>query len=156
MAVAVLPPRSFHRMKVRDLPEILQIEQSAYRQCWTEQIFRDCLKVGYDGWVLMEGREIVGYGIVALAVGEAHLLNLCVSPPHQGRGFGRALLDYLIDWSIQCGAGVMFLEVRVSNTRAQSLYRSCGFRLIGERPGYYPAEPPLIREDAWVFRLDLS
>ena len=134
----------------------MAIERSAYRQCWTEGIFRDCLRVGYECWAILEAMEIVGYGILSIGAGEAHLLNLCVMPERQGCGLGRELLNHLIDGAIGQGALAMYLEVRVSNLRAQSLYRSFGFREIGRRNAYYPADAFLMREDALVFRLDLA
>ena len=46
---------------------------------------------------------------------------------------------------------VQGLEVRPSNTGAQTLYRKLGFRMIGLRKGYY-TNPP---EDAFVLALYL-
>ncbi|MHB1543583.1 MAG: ribosomal protein S18-alanine N-acetyltransferase [Gammaproteobacteria bacterium] len=147
--------RSFRRLHKADLPRVMEIERSAYRQCWTDGIFYDCIRVGYECWAILEAMEIVGYGILSIGASEAHLLNLCVTPARQGCGLGRELLHYLVDWAIDHGAFAIYLEVRLSNIRAQSLYRSFGFREIGRRNGYYPADAFLMREDALLFRLDL-
>ena len=49
----------------------------------------------------------------------------------------------------------LFLEVRVSNTRAIALYHSVGFQEISRRKGYYPTRDG--REDAIVMqKLSLS
>ena len=48
------------------------------------------LRVGYNCWVWYEvGRDIVGHAVMSVAIGEAHLLNICVGPEWQGRGIGR-------------------------------------------------------------------
>jgi len=96
---------------------------------------------------------IAGYGVLSVAAGEAHVLNVCIGPAHRGLGLGRLLLRRLLDIARWNGAGRVFLEVRPSNPVAQSLYRSIGFDEIGRRPKYYPAKDG--REDAIVMALDL-
>ena len=52
---------------------------------------RDCLRVGHECWVLDCRAGIIGYGVLSCAAGEAHVLNVCVAPEHQGHGHGRHL-----------------------------------------------------------------
>jgi len=87
-------------------------------------------------------------------VDEVHLLNVTVSPAHQGEGWGRVMLDALAVWSRGQGAQWLWLEVRASNTRAQGIYERQGYRRVGERKGYYPASHGQ-REDAVVMSLKL-
>jgi ribosomal-protein-alanine N-acetyltransferase len=133
-------------MLERDLEEIVAIDHSAYEFPWTEGIFRDCLRIGYWCRVLERSRTIDAYGVMSVAAGEAHVLNLCVRPDLQGRGLGRKLLTHLLDLARRAGADTMFLEVRVSNAPAIGLYDSMGFGEVGVRTGYYPARRG--REDA--------
>ena len=76
------------------------------------------------------------------------MLNICVAPAYQSRGYGRVILQRLIDEATRFKADSMFLEVRPSNPKAISLYHSMGFNEIGNRKGYYPAKQG--REDAIV------
>jgi ribosomal-protein-alanine N-acetyltransferase len=76
------------RMQLADLPEVLRNELGGYTYSWTEGIFRDCLRNGQECWLLMCGDQNVGHGILSVAAGEAHLLNVCVHPDFQGNGFG--------------------------------------------------------------------
>ncbi|MGD9584535.1 MAG: ribosomal protein S18-alanine N-acetyltransferase [Lysobacterales bacterium] len=140
-------------MREADLDAIGIIEQRAYEFPWTQSIFRDCLRAGYHGCVLYFAAEIVGYFVLSVAAGEAHLLNLCVDPSEQGRGHGRRLLRRSLDLARWHRVERMFLEVRPSNPGAVALYASSGFRQIGRRPRYYPAAHG--REDALVMALDL-
>ncbi|MDE2150300.1 MAG: ribosomal protein S18-alanine N-acetyltransferase [Gammaproteobacteria bacterium] len=131
------------------LPQMLAIERSAYEFPWNEGIFRDCLRAGYSIWVA-QGTEVAinGYAVMSLAVGEAHLLNLCVEPRWQGHGLGRQLTEHLLALARRGGCTRMLLEVRRSNRHAQRLYEGLGFVRVGLRRGYYPARDG--REDAWV------
>jgi ribosomal-protein-alanine N-acetyltransferase len=141
-------------MRPEDVPRVMVIEREIYPYPWTEGIFLDCLRVGYGCWVIEHDAELAGYGVVTVAAGEAHLLNLSVAQRHQGVGLGRTLLRHLIHFVRRLGGEAMFLEVRPSNHAAVHLYVSEGFARIGTRHRYYPAEAG--REDAWVFSMSTA
>jgi len=141
-------------MQPDDVSDILQIENSVYSNPWTEGIFKDCIRVGYNCWVYMEQDELVSYGLVAVAADEAHILNLCVSPDVQGQGHGKRMLYKLIALAEERRAHSIFLEVRKSNNVAKELYQQEGFNRIGLRKDYYPSAYG--REDALVFARELS
>lgn len=142
-------------METADLPAVLGIERAAYAFPWSEGVFRDCMRVGYACRVATEGAAVRGYGIMSTAAHEAHLLNLCVDPSEQGRGWGGWLLRRLCGLASRWRVRRMFLEVRPSNAPALRLYESHGFVHAGTRRGYYPASAGR-REDAWVFALALG
>lgn len=139
-------------MTYADLPTVLEIETQNYPFSWDEDIFIDCFKVGYGCWVCEEDGKMLGYCIMTMGVGEAHILNLSVAPNEQGQGVGRRMMEMLIEIA-KGEAETMFLEVRPSNPGAIALYRKLGFNEIGIRKGYYPAEKG--REDAVMFALEL-
>lgn len=139
-------------MTYADLPTVLDIERLNYPFPWDEDIFIDCFKVGYGCWVCEEDGKILGYSIMTMGVGEAHILNLSVAPGQQGQGVGRRIMDILIEIA-KGEAETMFLEVRPSNPSAIALYQKLGFNEIGVRKGYYPAEKG--REDAIMYALEL-
>ncbi len=140
-------------MKQADIDAVAAIENRAYVFPWTPGIFRDCLRAGHQCWVLEAGAQLLGYGVLSAAAGEAHILNICIAPEYQGRGHGRRLLRRLIDLARWHKAQQVFLEVRPSNPAAIALYRDEGFNEIGQRPNYYPAAKG--REDAIVMALEL-
>ena len=141
-------------MREHDLPAIGLIEASAYEFPWSQTLFADCLRAGYCCWTLLVEEAIAGYGILSIAAGEAHLLNLCVAPTHQRQGHARALLHWLLELARGHGVEVVFLEVRPSNLAAIALYREEGFVEIGVRRNYYPARGG--RENALVYTLRLE
>ena len=141
-------PLSFRTMHRDDLKQIMAIEEQAYSHPWTIGIFRDCLRM-HRCWVAQENESIVGYGVLMLAPGESHVLNLCVKPDQQRKGFGRQLLRMLMQQSEKSDVDMILLEVRRSNQSAIDLYQSEGFHELGVRKGYYPAHNG--REDAIIF-----
>lgn len=138
-------------MRRGDLDVVSEIERSIYPFPWTRGNFDDSLVAGHDAWIFAspdEPASILGYAVSMWMPDEVHLLNLSVEATHQGRGFGRSMLRWLMQDAARRGANGMMLEVRPSNERALALYRSTGFALIGLRRRYYPAESG--REDAQV------
>lgn len=146
----------FRPMREQDLAAVQANEQLSYTHPWTPGIFRDCLHSGYSCWVVEAGGMIIGHGVVSAAVGETHILNICIAPEWQGRGFGRRFLHHLLDVSREYGALMAFLEVRPSNANAIRLYESMGFSEVGRRRDYYPASGSRVREDAIVMALGLE
>lgn len=135
-------------MNYSDLKQVITIEKESYPHPWTLGIFRDCLRIGYNAWVMALDSKVMGYGIVMLSPGEAHLLNICIDPGYQRRGLGRYFLRHLIKKSRQTDIEMVMLEVRRSNVHARQLYKSENFHELGVRKAYYPADNG--REDAII------
>src|SRR5437879_1867819 len=118
-------------MRERDLAEVMAIESAVYSHPWSRGNFADSLRAGYECRTLRVGTELVGYFILMVAAGEAHLLNLSIAAAHQRSGRGSALLRDAASLARSLGARSLFLEVRPSNLGAQALYTRCGFRRSG-------------------------
>ena len=143
---------SFRRMTANDLDAVLKIEYAAFSHPWTRGIFTDALN-SYECWLMFEGGQQVGHGVIQVILDEAHLLNITVRPQSQGRGLGLALLEHLMAEAHRLGGRECFLEVRASNHSAYRLYERFGFNEIGRRRDYYPAVGG--REDALVMACPL-
>ena len=141
------------RMQLADLPDVLRNERLGYMHPWTEGIFRDCLRNGQECWLLMSSGQNVGHGILSVAAGESHLLNVCVHPDFQGHGFGRIIVEHVLARARAGEASTIFLEVRPSNVAACELYDKLGFNEVGIRENYYPSK--VGREDALVLAKEL-
>lgn len=140
---------------IADLPVILTIECKACRFPWTMGNFRDSLNCsGYFCLGLEIETKLIGYGIIMVAAGESHLLNIVIDPDFQNQGHGTFLARYLLYVAKRNGAHTMFLEVRESNQNAFHVYHQLGFNEIGIRKNYYPAEKG--REHAIVLALELN
>ncbi|WP_295854516.1 ribosomal protein S18-alanine N-acetyltransferase [uncultured Xylophilus sp.] len=144
----------FESLTPQDLDRLLPVEDAAYSHPWTRGNFLDSLRAGYEAQQLLADETLLGYFVAMKGVDEVHLLNLTVAPAYQRQGWARVLLDALAVWSRGQGARWLWLEVRMSNLRAQQIYEAYGFRSVGTRKRYYPADTGT-REDARVMSLAL-
>lgn len=145
----------FEPMLDQHLDAVAALELRAYPYPWQRRHFADCLNAGYQAQLLMADDLMLGYFVAMKGVDEVHLLNLVVAPEHQRQGWAQVLLDALALWARGQGAQWLWLEARASNTRAVHVYKAHGYRLVGTRRNYYPAEKGQ-REDAVVMSLKLS
>ncbi len=143
----------FVAMQAEDVDAVLAAEQRILQFPWTRGNFTDSLAAGHIALIMRENGAMVGYGVVMMAVDEAHLLNISILPEQQRRGLGHRLLDHFCDLARAQGAKRMLLEVRRSNVTARAFYDRLGFTAIGERRDYYAAQDG--RESAVVMALDL-
>lgn len=144
----------YRGMTADDLECVLAIENEVYPHPWTRGNFRDALLAGYDCWIMELGGGIVGYGVVMIAAGDAHLLNLSIAAEWQRRGLGHEMLKFLLKLARDFGAHKIYLEVRPSNSAGRRLYAGAGFSEIATRRGYYPTQRG--REDAVIMELGLE
>lgn len=145
---------SYRPMRSRDIKSIVGIEKQVYNFPWTEGTFEDCQKIGYLCWVCERVDQVVGYAIVSIAAGEAHIMNIGVDLTFHRQGIGRGLMDRLMETADENRCHVALLEVRPSNEAAIQMYLNMGFSEIGIRKDYYPGKNG--REDAVIFSLALA
>lgn len=145
---------SIRQMRHEDLGHVSDIERRSYDFPWSHGVFRDCLLAGYQCIVLDRDGEVAGYGILSVAAGEAHILNLCIEPVYRSHGYGERLLDEILFRARSASVREIFLEVRPSNKHAIALYRKKGFHQVANRPAYYQAQAG--REDAAVLAKKLT
>jgi ribosomal-protein-alanine N-acetyltransferase len=144
------------RLGVGDLERIEEIERAAYPTPWSRSMFASELAksssvcVGaYD--VDGDGNEVLcAYIIVSRYVDAWHVMNIAVADTHRRRGIATTLLAHLFDVTSRDARRGYTLEVRVSNTGAQTLYQRLGFKARGIRRGYYTDN----REDAIIMWRD--
>jgi ribosomal-protein-alanine N-acetyltransferase len=130
-----------------DAPALAAIERRAFGDPWSEASFRESLGAAWSFALVAEHEaEIIGYVVAREAAGTGEILNLAVAPPHRRAGVARALLEAGLTALERRQVDEVFLEVRVSNEAAQSLYRSAGFLPVGRRRSYYrnPVEDALV------------
>ncbi len=143
----------FTTLHEEHLDAIMDIEIEAYPEPWTRGMFNEeCRSPRSHFYVMLLGHEMVGYGGFWLVLDEAHITSVTVTKQMRGRGYGRALTEFLLDRAAAARARMTTLEVRASNVTAQELYRSFGFRSVGLRKGYYPKNG----EDAVVMLKELD
>lgn len=137
------------RMEEEYLGQVLRIEQNSFSIPWTEEMFLLELEAPYShSWIWLQDETVLGYVVGWLEFETFHIANLAVAPEVRGRGVGRQLMEYALDWALWHDVERSLLEVRASNHPARILYASLGYEPIAVRKGYYeaPCEDALILE----------
>lgn len=131
---------SIRRMTDKDLGEILAIEEASYRTPWSRRAFESEIRAPH-AYPLVLGQtdppSVLGYLCSWRALDECHILNVTVHPCFRRMGFASQMIDHLLQVTREEGVLHYFLEVRVSNEGAISLYRKYGFQVCGVRRRYY-------------------
>lgn len=140
-------------MREDDLDAVIGLETACYDFPWTRGIFADCLAANYSCWVMMADDQLVGYAVLGVGAGEAHILNICINNAWRRAGCGYRMLSRLVDLARWHHAEKIFLEVRPSNYAAVAMYQRYGFSIVGRRPNYYPDHEG--REDALIMSFPL-
>lgn len=142
---------TFEKMQMADLLDVLAIDEQEEFP-WTLKIFEECLVHDYQCLVLRTSEKIVGFIIARSTHDETEILNLVIDSAERKKGYGQMLLQYLLHDAKQQQMKQIFLEVRVSNKAAMTLYQNNGFAPVGIRKDYYPAVNG--REDGLILRLE--
>lgn len=136
------------RMRKEDLDAVTAIEEATFAIPWSRESFRQELERNVAARYLVaevEGK-VIGYAGAWIILDESHITNIAVEEEYRGQGIGRQLTEALIQYLSNLGACYATLEVRVSNIRAQNLYKSLGFVSVGKRKRYYEDN----QEDAFL------
>lgn len=135
-----------------DIIDVCKIENSTFFDAWNESMWLDELNNSLTTYIVMEENgKVIGYAGYWLVAGEAQITRVAVAAEERERGLGTKLTAALINLAWNEGADAITLEVRQSNTAAQKMYLTCGFRAEGVRPGYYADN----HDDAvimWLYR----
>lgn len=139
------------RATIEDAKEIFAIEMECFSIPWSldsieTELLNEDKKLYY---VVEDVNGVVGYAGAWLVYDEGQITNIAIRPSARRQGFGAKLTSALIEECFKRGMHEIFLEVRISNLSALSLYRKLGFTVKGMRKNYY-SEP---KEDAYIMSL---
>ncbi len=113
----------------RDMPEVLQIEQSSFEYPWLEKDFirrlrqRNCI-----GNVAELGEKIVGFMVYELQKPKLHIINFAVHAEHRRCGIGTSMAEKLVKNLHIPYRTEIYLEIRETNLNSQLFFRSVSFR----------------------------
>lgn len=166
-------------MNAQDVPEVITVERSAFTSPWTMRSYLyEVNESTHSHMVVLEGTRqrpkatglnalierlglpmiprggamVLAYGGLWHIIDEAHVSTIAVEESQRGRGYGEIVLAGMIAKAIALGAEYIVLEVRVSNTVAQNLYKKYGFETTAVKRGYYRDN----NEDAYDMRVNLD
>ncbi|MGY5853054.1 MAG: GNAT family N-acetyltransferase [Candidatus Thorarchaeota archaeon] len=103
-----------------------------------EEFFKKCLE--REGFFALDlNGQLVGMLILSLfGEDDAHLARIGIASEHQGKGYGRILLRYAIEWFRRKeNVNRVHLYTQDFNTTAQGLYTKFGFNQTGTTWHYF-------------------
>ncbi|KGK91972.1 alanine acetyltransferase [Desulfosporosinus sp. HMP52] len=126
-------------MLVEDIEAIMEIEIASFSTPWSVQAFKAELKDNeYARYSCLElNGKVIGYMGLWFILDEGHITNVAIAPNYRGQQWGEFLMRSVMSKMAAEGMERMTLEVRKSNSPAQSLYQRLGFTTAGVRKGYY-------------------
>ena len=142
------------RMTFLDIDGVWAVESQVFNNPWSRSAFVDEMTDNdlAHYLVLEDQGMIAGYAGMWIVVDEAHVTNIALLPDYRRQGLGEKLVRELIKTARERYAVMMTLEVRPSNTVAQSLYSKLGFLPQGIRRAYYSDN----QEDALIMTCKLE
>ena len=137
-------------MKKEDIPTIMILEKELFSTSWEEEMFIEEIEKQY-AYVTEIKDNIIGYICGWKLLDEFNITNIAIASDYQRKGFGKALVQFLMSKLLDEKCFKFFLEVRESNHAAKKLYEKLGFIVIGLRKNYYHSPD----EDAIVLSVSL-
>ena len=132
---------------------IAAIEKECFSQPWSElSLSQELENDNAHFFVCTENGKAIGYIGCIFVCGEGSITNIAVSKSARRRGIATRLIKKLIEFSKDENSDALFLEVRISNIPAISLYKKFGFSVCSKRPRFY-RNPT---EDGYIMKLSLN
>lgn len=120
------------------LNSLLELWEHHYEAPWSALSLQAALdNPSYHCLGVLEGSEVIGFVLALSVQDEAEIHALVVHTKYRRQGLGGQLLTHVIERLRNQGVRKIFLEVRLSNIPAQTLYMRYGFQKIGRRQNYY-------------------
>lgn len=131
---------SYRKMTVVDVPAVHQIELASFPTPWTlDSFYHEMTENQFAHYVVAidDNEQIIGFCGMWMVIDAAQITNVAVLEVARGFGIGEGLMREAMSIAKENGMETMSLEVRVTNSVAQNLYRKLGFQDGGIRKGYY-------------------
>ena len=139
------------KMRPEDVAAVAEIEKECFSQPWSEKSFDESISRADTIFLVCEDEIITGYIGMYVSFDEASITNVAVSQKFRKQGMGELLVSNAKLAAKDVNAEMIFLEVRVSNVPAISLYEKMGFEKLGVRKNFYDTP----KEDAYIMRCSL-
>ena len=129
--------------------KVSELEVKCFSYPWTyDMVLETQSQTNFCGVVAVVNEVVVGYAGAIFASDMADIALVATDPDFRRQKIAENAVNALIDKLICKGIVKIFLEVRITNHPARSLYTKIGFKEIGIRKNYYEDS-----EDAIVMAL---
>jgi ribosomal-protein-alanine N-acetyltransferase len=126
----------------RQLTDVLLLNQRCFRkgENYTKHTFSFLLSqpntLSYRA--VTPEDTLVGFIFITVTDdGSGHITTIGVAPEHRRRGLAQKLLAHTEEALLKRNINTIFLEVRVDNLPAQTLYRRLDYAIVQRLPKYY-------------------
>ncbi len=129
------------------LTGIAELEKECFSEPWSINALEESFAAGTRFFTAVtQDNRVIGYIGISAILDEGYITNIAVTDQYRKRGVGTMLLQKVFSFARKKGLSFVTLEVRVSNSRAISLYEKQGFVREGERRDFYtnPKENAII------------
>ena len=150
---------SFKKLTLNEIDVVTELESETSENHWTKQQLSESISNPNNlSQILIVKSKIVGYIIAMPSVDSADILNLSVHKDFKRKGYGSSLINHLLSELKKRQIKNLFLEVRMGNFAAISLYLSLGFKEVSIRKNYYTknSNELSIKEDGIIMCLEIS
>lgn len=130
---------NIRKMLTHDIEVITKIDHVCFPMAWSKDDYlNEILHNEYAHLYVLEiDSTIIGYIDFWITFDTCQLTKIAILPAHRGKGYAKVLMDTMILYAQKALCETISLEVRVSNTKALSLYESYGFIKVNVRKNYY-------------------
>ncbi|MBS7648702.1 ribosomal protein S18-alanine N-acetyltransferase [Candidatus Bathyarchaeota archaeon] len=151
---------TLRKFRPEDLDQVIYINQTCLPENYSTYFFVDLYTNFPETFIVAEeDNRVVGYIMCRIESGfsgfgltkRGHVISIAVLPNYRRRGIGEALLKEALQAMVNYyGVKECYLEVRISNAPAISLYKKIGFKIERVIRGYYADG-----ESAYLMRVKL-
>lgn len=142
------------KMELDDVDEAMKVDAASFSSPWPKEIFEQEIEKNDHAhyFVAVLDQVIIGYVGLWIIMDDAQITNIAIHPKYRGKKLGEKLFQFSCQHALYMGVKRLSLEVRVSNTIAQKMYRKFGLIPGGIRKNYYTDNG----EDAVIMWVNLS
>ncbi|MGM8365675.1 ribosomal protein S18-alanine N-acetyltransferase [Virgibacillus sp. W0181] len=142
------------KMELDDIDNVMQVDAASFSSPWPKDVFQQEVSSNQHAhyFVALVDGMLIGYVGLWIVMDDAQITNIAVHPDYRGNNLGEKLFQYACQFAIKMMVKRLSLEVRVSNTVAQNMYRKFGLVPGGIRKNYYTDDG----EDAVIMWVNLS
>ena len=147
--VARVGDYQIRRCERDDIQAVIDINMETLPEHYSDYFYYEILAEFPETFLVAEiDGAVIGYVMCRIEYGfshlrrlglarKGHIVSVAVKEPHRGKGVGTMLMHASQDAMVEKTATESYLEVRVTNTEAISLYETLGYAVSSRLEAYY-------------------
>lgn len=140
---------TIRRASESDIEQVIGINEKTLPEHYSDYFYFEILNDFPEGFIVAElDSRIVGYIMCRVEYGfshikrfglarKGHIVSIAVMEEHRRKGIGSTLIKLAVEEMAKKSCSESYLEVRVSNREAISLYEKMNYKIVGRLDSYY-------------------